>query len=176
MVVHVNKAGLIQVFKESINELVSPLDTILSQSRQEGDDLPNSLELIMGELTVVALIFMDIDLDISKEEINFLNDFRKSIYDDKVVHLTAPDYNELCNKCLGIYPHSCLSIDNLPLTIQYLQIYDQKKGTEYAKKAKEMFFRFAAMIARVDGLKDWEEHLILRNYRDVLYPKNCSSF
>lgn len=174
MASHDKNAKFLQFLVKTINELIPPLDTVLSQLHEEGDDLPISLELIMGELTIVSLIFMDVDLNISKEEINLLNDFRKLIYGDKVLPFTAPNYHELCNECLCIYPHRRLSIDSLPFTVQYLQTYDQKNGTKYAKEAKEMFFRFAATIVRVDS-EDWEEHLVLRNYRDVLYPKKLGN-
>jgi hypothetical protein len=48
----------------TIRELVAPIENIQLQNRTpESDGRPNALELIARELTMVVLVFTNVDLD-----------------------------------------------------------------------------------------------------------------
>ncbi len=167
---------LIHSLEETIHELIEPLENVQLQIYdEEGGELPGGLELIMGELTMVALIFTNADLNISSDETDLLNNFRRAIYGDKFVALTSHDYLELCQKFLHIHPNRHLSIDYVPYTVQYLQIYDHEHGTEYAEKAKAMFFRLANAIVKADGVEKSEENMTLLNFKEILYSSDSTN-
>jgi len=173
MFAHTMRFQYIQSLKRTMTELIAPVETVQGQMYEEdGRVMPTGVELIMGELTTVALIMINADLDISRKEIDLLNNFRQAVYGDKYVALAAENYNELCQKFLSMYPSRCLSIDSTPYTVQYLQTYDREHGTDFADKAKAMFLQLAVTIASADGRKDREEHIVLRNFKEVLYPQN----
>ena len=54
--------------------------------------MPNGLELIAGELTMVVLVFTNSDLKITDEETDLLNKFRQAICGDNAFALSSNDY------------------------------------------------------------------------------------
>ncbi len=165
----------IQSLEETIRELIKPLESIQGQIyEEEGGGLPDGLDLLMGELTMVALIFTNVDLNISEEETDVLNNFRQSIYGNESFALTSHDYRELCRKFLRIHPDRRISIDYTPYSVQYLQIYDREHGTEYAERARTMFFRLANAIVKADGVEKSEELMTLLNFKEILYSSNST--
>jgi SpoVK/Ycf46/Vps4 family AAA+-type ATPase len=168
--------ALIRSLEETIHELIEPIESVQLQiHEEEGGDLPDGLELIMGELTMVALIFTNADLNISSDETDLLNNFRRAFYGDKSLALTSHDYQELCRKFLRIHPNRRLSIDHMPYSVPYLQIYDRENGTEYAEKAKAMFFRVANAIVKADGEEKPEEMMTLLNFKEILYSSSSTT-
>ena len=114
----------------TILELIQPIEKIQRQiHEEEGGDSPDGLSLIMGELTMVALIFMNADFNISSKETDLLNDFRLAIYGDNSLAFTSQDYIALCRRFLRLYPDRNISIDYIPNSVKYLQIYDREHGT-----------------------------------------------
>ncbi|MGI8668348.1 MAG: AAA family ATPase [Aridibacter sp.] len=168
---------LIWSLRETIHELIEPIESVQLQiHKEEGGDLPDGLELLMGELTMVALIFTNADFNISSDETDLLNDFRRAIYGDKSRALTSQDYLELCRKFLHIHPKNRhLSIDYVPYSVQHLQIYDREHGTEYAEKAKAMFFRLANAIVKADDAEKSEEMMMLLNFKEILYSSDSET-
>lgn len=79
---------LLPPLEETINQLIGPLEIVQRQIHEdEGGDLPNGLTLLMGELTMVALIFINADFNVSEKETDILNDFRRAIYSTNLLLL-----------------------------------------------------------------------------------------
>jgi SpoVK/Ycf46/Vps4 family AAA+-type ATPase len=51
----------------------------------------------------------------------------------------------------------------------YLEIYDNENGTDFAEKAKTMYFRFANFIIKADGRVTDQEKILLSKFNDLLY-------
>lgn len=167
---------LVRSLEETIHELIEPIESVQLQIHgEDGNYLPDGLELLTGELTMVALVFTNADLNISGDETNLLNNFRRAICGDESFALTSHDYRTLCRKFLRVHPHRRLSIDHMPYSVQYLQIYDRKHGTEHAERARAMFFRLANAIVKADGTEKQEEMMTLLNFKEILYSSNSAT-
>lgn len=155
--------------KETVNELVEPIESIQSQIHDgETGYVPDGLELIVGELTMVVLVFTNADLNITDAEMELLNNFRRAICGDHAFSLTSQAYLDMCRRFLRIHPYRRLSIDHKPYTVQYLQIYDRQHGTENAEKAKAVFFQLAKVVVQVDGIEKPQEMITLLNFKETL--------
>ena len=156
--------------RHAIEELIEPLERAQLESEGEsGTHVPRSLDLIMGELTMIALLFTNVDLNIKAEEVDFINDMRRTIYGEGCPLLTLSDYEALCRQFLHLYPKRLLTIDHLPKSIRYLLEFDRGNSTKYADKARAVFVQFAEAIISADRNVDQYESMTLSNFKDVLY-------
>ncbi len=162
--------SLLRSLKRAIDELIEPLESAQSEFHgQEGRNLPNGLHLLMGELTMIGLLFTNMDLNVSSDELNLMNSIRRAVYGDEVRLLDSSDFRELCRKFLRMYPERRLTLDHMPSSVRYLLVYDREHGTEYAEKARTVFFRFANAIVKSDEKEHPVELITLSNFKDVLY-------
>lgn len=156
--------------RQSIEELVAPLETAYSEASGESrKNVQNGLELIMGELTMIALLLTNVDLNVATGELALINDIRRAIYGEGVTLLNSSDYEELCREFLRLYPKRRLTIDHLPSSIRRLLAYDQAHGTEYAQKARALFLRFAEAMVNADKSMHPHESITLLNFKEILY-------
>jgi len=170
---HSKSIQLVESLKGTIRELVEPIERIqLRIHNEESGCEPNGLELIAGELTMVVLIFTNADLNITKDETDLLNNFRQAICGGDSFALTSDDYLDMCRRFLRIHPNRRLSIDHPPSTVRYLDTYDREHGTEYAQKAKDIFFKLASAIVQADGIERPEEMMTLLNFKEILYSSD----
>jgi hypothetical protein len=161
----------IRSMRQSIEDLLEPLEIAqLEISGEIAKKARNALDLIMGELTVTALILTNVDLKVSADELDFINDVRRTIYDAEVSPLNSTDYEDLCRQFLHLYPKERLTIDGLPNSIRYLDAYDQQHKTAYAEKARALFLLFAEALVSADRNKDSIESIMVLNFKDILYP------
>jgi len=164
---------LIRSLEETIRELVEPLESVQLQIRDDGaGELPNGLELLMGELTMVVLVLTNADLAVTDEETDILNNFHRAVYGSESFALTSDNYRELCLQFLRIYPDRFLTLDHPPYSVQHLQVYDAENGTEHAEKARAMFLRLANAIVTADGAETSEEMVTLQNFKQILYSNS----
>jgi hypothetical protein len=130
--------------------------------------MPNGLELIAGELTMIILVFTNADLNITDEETDLLNNFRQAICGDDAFALSSHDYLDMCRRFLRIHPDRRFSIDRKPDSVRCLEIYDHEHATGYAGKAKAVFFEIAKAVVQADGLEEVEETMTLLNFKEIL--------
>ncbi len=160
---------LLESMNATIRELVAPIEEIqLQTGAAESDSVPNGLELIARELTMVVLVFTNVDLDITNDEIDALKDLRRAVCGDEAFDVTPGPYLDMCRNFLRTHPNGRLSIDHQPDTIRFLQIYDRQHGTQYSEKAKAIFFQLASSIVQADGLEKPQELMTLGNFKDIL--------
>jgi AAA+ superfamily predicted ATPase len=159
-----------QSLRDSFRELIIPLRQILREFQEiEEEKLPDAVDLLLGEVTMVALLFMSVDRKVSDEELSFVNDLRRSISGETVELLDSKEYDELCQQFLRLYPKRKMTIDHLPSSVNYLLAYDAKYGTVYAGKARSFLVRFAHSMVKADNVEDWLELNVLTNFKDVLF-------
>lgn len=153
-----------------IRELVEPIERVqLGIHDEQSGFVPNGLELIAGELTMVVLVFTNADLNITDEETDLLNNVRHAIRGDDAFALSSHDYLDMCRKFLRIHPDRRLSIDHKPYSVQYLETYDAEHATEYAEKARAVFFQVAKAVVQADEREHSKETITLLNFNEILY-------
>ena len=161
--------SILRPLKQNVEELIPPLDA--AQIEIYGEDkerIVDSLDLIMGDLTMVAVMLTNIDSDIAARELELINDMRHVVFGYGIPELTANNYMELFREFLQLYPDKRLTLDHLPSSIRLLQTYDQGHDTEYAGKAKSLFIQFAEAIVKADQEEDFGESITLANFKDTL--------
>ena len=161
--------SLLRPLKENVEELIPPLEA--AQKEIYGEDkekIIGSLDLIMGDLTMMAVMLTNIDSDIAAKELELINDMRHVVFGYGIPEVTSNSYMELFREFLQLYPNKQLTLDHIPPSIRLLQTYDQGHGTEYAGKAKSLFIQFAEAIVKADREEDFGESITLANFKDIL--------
>jgi hypothetical protein len=161
--------SILRSLKQNVEELIPPLDA--AQKEIYGEDkerIIDSLDLIMGDLTMMVVMLTNIDSDIAAQELGLINDMRHVVFGYGIPELTSNDYMELFREFLRLYPNRRLTLDHIPPSIRFLQTYDQSHGTEYAGKAKSLFIQFAEAIVKADREEDFIESNTLANFKDIL--------
>jgi hypothetical protein len=170
---HSESLQLIESFRNSIREFVEPIEKIqLRIHDEESGYIPNGLDLIVGELTMVLLVFTNADLNVSDEETALLNNFRYAICGDYAFALSSDDYLDMCRKFLSIHPDRRLSIDHKPYSVQFLEAYDAEHSTDFAKRARDVFFQIAKAVVQADEREEFEEMMTLMNFNEILCSDN----
>jgi len=54
-------------------------------------------------------------------------------------------------------------------SVQYLETYDAEHATEYAEKAKAVFFQVAKAVVQADEREQSRETITLLNFKEILY-------
>jgi len=161
--------SILRSLKQNIEELIPALDA--AQNEIYGEDQESkkdSLDLIMGELTMVVVMLTNIDSNISPAELELINEMRHVVFGSGIPELTSDDYTGLFREFLQLYPDKRLTLDHVPTSIRFLQTYDQGHATEYAGKAKNLFIQFAEAIVKADQEEDFGESITLANFKDIL--------
>ena len=161
--------SILRSLRKNIEELIPPLET--AQNEIYGEDKENikdSLDLIMSELTMMVVMLTNIDSKVTATELGFINDMRHVVFGYGIPELTSDDYMGLFREFLQLYPNKRLTLDHAPMSIRLLQKYDQGHGTGYTDKAKSLFIEFAEAIVKADKEEDFGESITLENFKDTL--------
>jgi hypothetical protein len=161
--------SILRSLKQNVEELIPPLEA--AQKEIYGEDkesIKDSLDLLMGDLTMVVVMLTNIDSDIAATELKLINDMRHVVFGSGIPVLTSDNYMELFREFLQLYPNKRLTLDHIPSSIRFLQTYDQSHGTDFAGKAKSLFIEFAEAIVTADKEEDFGESITLANFKDIL--------
>ena len=155
--------------KENIDVIVEPLDAAQIEYFGEGSErIQNSLNLIMEELSMVVLLLMGVDAGVTNEELDLLNDMRHIVLGYDIPELNSDNYMELLRKFHAAYPERIFTVDHMPTTVRILLAYDEKHGSNYEIKARELFAKFADAIIVTDKDKDFVEWAIVENFKEFM--------
>jgi SpoVK/Ycf46/Vps4 family AAA+-type ATPase len=149
--------------RNMVAELIGPIETAQESSWEAEGDPPTGLDTIYLDLNYLAAQFALADGELSENEA-FL--FRK-IGEFLGKASASWQYNSY-NALRASYPR--YKAMRVPFCVQYLDAYDAGYGTNYADKAKAMFFRFANAMAKADGEITEEEKFALLEFKKLLYP------
>jgi hypothetical protein len=161
--------SILRALKQNVEELIPPLQA--AQKEVYGEDkesIKDSLDLIMGDLTMMVVMLTNIDSNIAATELKLINDMRHVVFGYSISEFTSDNYMELFREFLQLYPDKRLTLDHVPASIRHLQTYDQAHGTDYAGKAKSLFIQFAEAIVKVDTEEGFDESITLANFKDTL--------
>lgn len=160
---------ILRALKQNIEDIITPLETAqLEFYGGDGKKVQNGKDLIMGELTMIVIMLTNVDAEISRGELELLNDMRHVVYGYGIQELNSNDYFELSKKFLHIYPNRTFTLDHKPASVRVFLEYDKKHGTDFASKAREIFTQLADTIVFADKEEQSVETMILRNFKDFL--------
>jgi hypothetical protein len=163
-----NTAAL-ESLRQATQLLVEPLKLAIAESAVEtGSEPVDASDLLVGDLSMVALLLTNVDLQVSAEELALMNGLRQAVYGPGARLLQSSDYEDLCQEFLTLYPQKRLTLDSMPKSIVYLIAYDERHKTAYANQARDLFVRFAEAMLGADQNTDAMESIILLNFKDVL--------
>lgn len=165
---HPDSPAILRYIQNTISVLTEPIEKVAWANWKEGDDTPDALALIKFELDWIGNHFASRDGNITEAEAAFL--------DDVEVFFGGPSYEDLSNRALSEIAQNGFMTNqqlydqlSVPLPVEYLQIYDNAYGTDYATQAKAMFFRFANAVTKADGCVSHSEQLSLSSYKELLF-------
>src|SRR5215208_4281838 len=143
MIMKEENLAILKSLKPNIEEIIAPLEAAQLETYGENSvKIQNSLDLLMGELTMTVLLLTGTDSEVANRELELLNDMRHVVYGYGIPELTSSDHIDLCREFLRLYPNSLITVDRMPLSIRLLLLYDQAHGTDFASKARTIFIQF----------------------------------
>lgn len=175
---HPESYALCEYLFQTAKELVAPIEEILWSAWAPGDEEVDGLRILRVGFWVLGLQLAYADGNISESEAAFRDDVEELFRTDEDSSRFAEWSNtELCNSARETILDSpdLFSEVEFPTAVPYLQIFDESNGTEYADKAKSMYFRFANAMLKADGKVTAKEKQILSQLKDTLYAPTPDS-
>ncbi len=167
---HKDSLKFIEYLQNTITDLTEPLEEI----EQEINGYSDIRFLIGTELLDVGSAFAYANRNITESEAAFIIDIHDFLDHEDIADFRANWVETFDNKYYQNYIQEWVTkfspTDNLlvPQSVEFLQIYDERNGTDFTTQAKSMFFRFANMVAKADGNICEEEQILLSKYKDTL--------
>jgi SpoVK/Ycf46/Vps4 family AAA+-type ATPase len=138
-----------------------------------GDDAPDARGTLLADLMVLSITFASADGCIDLTEAKLFADLKYLVIsgEDEYTPTVTRNVMEAVRA-----KHDALieDISRLPLSIHYLDRYDQQNGTSFSSKARALFFRYASAIAKADGAVSKREQKRLAELRTVLLPNTST--
>lgn len=171
---HKDSLAFIKYLQHTITKLTLPFEAMENEIKGYSDIRFS----ISAELLHLGTVFAYADRDVTEPEAAFIQDIHNFLDLDDVddfldnwveVFGNKFDYQNAIHESATKFSSTSLT-DNLsiPEPVEFLQIYDERNGTDFATQAKSMFFRFANEIAKSDGNICEEEQILLSEYRNIL--------
>lgn len=166
---HPASSNFLRYLRRTLPELVDPVETVQWLVWEAGNDLPDGMGVIYYDLFALALQLFNVDKNIPEQEIDFYRNVAR-------VFEHSHDDGSLPSRALrDIYRQSIREdpeyYDQLsrPAAIDFLEVYDDQHGTDYADTAKALFFQFASVLVKADGKVTKHEEAALANLEMLLY-------
>ncbi len=171
---HKDSLAFIKYLQDTITKLTSPLEAMENEINGYSD-----VRFSIGaELLHIGKVFAYANKNVTESEAAFIIDVNNFLDFDDVddfldnwieVFGNKFDYQNYIHESAAKFSSTSLA-DNLsiPEPVKFLQIYDERNGTDFATQAKSMLFRFANMVAKADGNVCEEEQILLSKYKDIL--------
>src|SRR5262245_30712486 len=173
MALHAHSLPIILYLKNTIDELINPLEQYERANWEEGDDTVDGWSTIAVNLFVIGLHFATVDGDLSYDEAAFLFDVNQFLnrYQEDISNLTITQYRDILRNTVRDNSKVVMNL-SVPTTVTYLRIYDTTHGTDYAEAAKAMFLRYANTVTKADDRITKEEELALAKFKQILYESD----
>jgi hypothetical protein len=171
LALHPDSLPLLRYLKNVVYELIDPLEQAEWAFWEEGDDTVDGWRTLHGSLLTLGLYFAAIDGALTDDEAAFINDVSEFLSPEEFEgHLTARQHGDILRKLMRDNPDVYLTL-RMPPPIFYLSQYDEAHGTDYAEKARAMFFRFANAITKADDRISPSEEAALAEFKSVLFEE-----
>ena len=171
MTLHPDSLPLLRYIKNSIYELIDPLEHVEWSFWEEGDDTVDGWFSFRANLSIIGVYFAAVDGALTDDEAALLNDVSEFFTPDEPAgYLTAKQYGDILRDAMRRNPIIYSNLQ-LPTPVFYLSQYDNTYGTDYAEKARALFFRFANAITKADGRISAQEEAALAEFKSVLFEE-----
>lgn len=173
MIRHPESPKLVRHIEKITRGLILPLEEILWDFWEEGDDTPDALLSLRVSLWEVGIYFSNLDGNVSEDEAAYIMDIQTA--------LGAGEYNKLDNRYFlnlirqAIRERSKILRLDVPYEVSRLQIYDKRNNTGFAQQAKSLFFRYANAVTKADGTVSPTEQEELLHYKELLFNNQLES-
>jgi hypothetical protein len=157
---HSDTLAIIREIKSAIDEFHDPISTIWYDFGKGKPD--DQMEIFRAEFFNIGLYIASVDGDLSDDASAFIWEILLSL------NLDARWGRDCIRFAIRDKPEYYQNIIK-PSIVVLLENFDSGKGTNYADKAKAMYFRFANAVAKADGKVTKAEELALSKFKQVLY-------
>jgi AAA+ superfamily predicted ATPase len=154
----------------SLLQLVPPLTTILAiyerqrQEKKQPASGISALDVLVYDLSGIALSFAYADGKVADEEPELLRDLKIIVWDSMLTRFD--EINQMVFKTVK-------EKENWHIDLQSLQViahHDQLYGTKFGGLIRALYFRFATAMVKVDRHVATEEEQRLADFKAILYP------
>lgn len=171
MALHPDSLPLLRYLKNTIYELIDPLEQVEWSFWQEGDDTVDGWSTFRAYFSIIGVYFAAVDGALTDDEAALLNDVAEFFSSEETSgYITARQYGDILRKAIQTNPEVYLNLC-MPSPVVYLAHYDSTYGTDYAEKAKSLFFRFANAITKADGWISPSEEAALAEFKSILFEE-----
>ena len=168
---HPDSLPLLRYLKRTVYELIDPLEQAQWAFWEEGDDTVDGWATLSASLSAIGVYFGIVDGALTDDEAGFLTDISQFFSPEESEDLlTARQHGDILRSVMRDHPDVYQGL-RLPPPIFYLLQYDNTYGTDYAEKAKAMFFRFANAIIKADGRISPSEKALLPSSKHFYLKK-----
>lgn len=132
-------------------------------------------QTINNELFTIGLHFAAIDGDLSDDEAAMIQDIQEFFdpnYDSDDI-LSKRQKRDILRGVVRTNSEFIMTL-RLPVVVAYLKDYDLAYGSDFAEKARAMYFRFANAITKADGTITEEEQSALAEFKSLLYEEGLA--
>lgn len=149
--------------------LVKPLKSMLEvRRRHHHRGQTSGLELIVGELTMVALLISSADWMIQTGEAALVNELQATFFVKESFPRVSHDAMEFLTRFSVLYPGVTSTLDHPPLSLRLLLAYDLNHQTRFSDLARSVFSSFASAAAEAGGPSKALTSMVVGNYQAVL--------
>jgi Holliday junction resolvasome RuvABC ATP-dependent DNA helicase subunit len=171
LALHPDSLPLLRYLKSIVYELIDPLEQAEWAFWETGDETVDGWATLRGSFLSIGMYFAAVDGALTDDEAAFIADVSDFLSpEEPESYLTAKQHGDILR---GLMRRNTDAYPNLqrPPAIFYLSHYDQIYGTDYAEKAKTMFFRFANAITKTDGRISPAEESVLVEFKSILFEE-----
>ena len=168
---HSETSSIKRYINDCYLQFIAPIEAVQWSNWETDDDIPDGKNSIWVSLYTLTMTLSNLDNDFSTDEIDFFRDIQQ-IFEE-----VDEDVNDLpSEKLLKVYRDSfdrnrhLYEEIKLPISIIYLDIYDNGYGTDFGQHARTLFFRFANAFVKADGKVTAHEIEGLEKLKKLFYP------
>lgn len=167
---HPNSSELTEYLQSTTAELLEPMEIIIKSVRESRSEIEDAELFLNGFIRQVGLYFANAKGYISKKDAAFIADIEECINTNSDWKGIPTNYlRDMFQKM--VKTNDFLQELEVPLPVILLQQYDNAKATDYAVKAKSMYFRIANSIAKADGKICEKEEIALSRFKGILFDE-----
>lgn len=170
---HSETASIIRYINDLYPQFIAPIESVQWSNWQTDDDIPDGKNTIWMSFYTLSMTLSNLDNDFSSDEVDFFRDIQQIFEDeDEDVSKVSSDillkvYRDGFDRNRHLYEEI-----KLPISIIYLDIYDNAYGTDFGQHARTMYFRFANAFVKADGKVTPHEIEGLEKLKELFYPND----
>lgn len=168
---HSETSAIKRYINDCYPQFIAPIEAVQWSNWETDDDIPDGKNSIWVSLYTLTMTLANLDNDLSTDEIDFFRDIQQIFeeVDEDVNNLPSEKLMKVYRDSFDRNRHLYEEI-KLPISIIYLDIYDNAYGTDFGQHARTMFFRFANAFVKADGKVTAHEIEGLETLKKILYP------